>query len=309
MVQTRISYLRSRYNHHVTAQTPKKPSWFSLMHEYLGPIEQRRKASIAQKRSQSQCRSDASALRSGLTYRSTKSVPVVLSTSIEEPLITRTQTARSSTTSADRLEQQLKIIEQLNTVVQKSMLDLRNLTQEEISAGLRRSQRRDSIEDGHEFKVFGRNVGLQLGQMPLDVALHCQLAIQGVLRTFRLRQHNQIQQREQHQQEQHQQQEEPDLQVETRIVSQHRQPADSHQVLNRQECVIETIADEDEHNDDDSRHHISSTDHEQMEIVAAENIKHQVEVRQESDQRRNIVINRRNIAAFVDIASDSDDGL
>lgn len=90
----------------------------------------------------------------------------------------------AATTESERIIRQWNILQQLDRNVQQSMLELRALAQDASKSAAEKS-------GPSEFESFSRNVSTQLSQMPLNDALHCQLAIQGVLQNFRSRHQHQ----------------------------------------------------------------------------------------------------------------------
>lgn len=197
LVMNRIRYLRSRYSTRRRAlqRNPDlvTPDWFADMESFLStfypgtaPLPKRPTTST--------------------TTNATINVPgnQQCTSNIICGSANRGGDAGKPSTDAERTVRQQQILQHLDQQVQQSMRALRSLAEEEaaakIAAATETAERLNrSTENGggnSEFDVFGRNVSLQLGKLGLSEALHCQLAIQSVLRTFRLRQqqHQQSQQ-------------------------------------------------------------------------------------------------------------------
>lgn len=345
MVQNRIKYLRTRYNHHVQSQAAYKPAWYGIMHEHIGPIERERRESAAQKKGTKTAAGTLPAQLADVSELSVASADLTsqqqaeaeCSTVVMDETMVSTEMLASTTSSADRIEKQLKIVEKLDTAVQQSMLDLRQLAQEEIAAGLRRRQdrRRDSSSptETNEFQLFGRNVAIQLAQMPLDMALHCQMALQGVLGTYRLGPHDRIQRREQQQQERQHLQHEQDFERQHRLSQRQQRGGQRGSRVNsrssnrqQQSFVHQTM--NDDCNNEQQHRILSTTDHHDDEdepMVQIPDLSSNLKIEPHTNgiienavvvvEPRNLSVSRRStqsvntsdIAAFVDIVSDSDD--
>lgn len=195
MVVNRITYMRRRYNNHrkLLANNPQlnRPDWFTLMDEAFATIEQR----VPNAPPRAPTTAAAAAMPTDNSNHSSSltgggQIPHSSTNSLEHhPDATMPSTTGSR---ADRITRQLDAIQQLDRSVQQTMLVLRTLAHEEATAavrGIETTGANDTLRDRNEFDAFGRNVASQLEQMPLEVSINCQHAIQSVLRVFRLR-HN-----------------------------------------------------------------------------------------------------------------------
>lgn len=211
MVMARVRYLRHRYTLRLRQleggllfPMGVTPDWFSIMSEFMPSAVRSRQPAQNNSVSPSSEIHMINQLQqhSPPCHPNTPHDGHVTATAQHSADNTLTNTSMlednnnpAATTESERINRQWNILQQLDRNVQQSMLEMRALAHDAAKSAADKS-------GPSEFESFSRNVSTQLSQMPLNDALHCQLAIQGVLQNFRLRQHPQ----QPHQQQQQLQQ-------------------------------------------------------------------------------------------------------
>lgn len=244
MVMARIGYLRRRYSLRMRQQEMQalngsniqlgdSPDWFILMSEFMPSALQKRPPNrgTAGRNSLTQQPDSPNHIAQNSQPRVTISTASTNSASTNR-LDDTTNSTIAVTTESERLGRQWDILQQLDRNVQQSMLELRELQNDAVKTSAEKSAL-------NEFSSFSRDVSAQLSRLPLNEALHCQLAIQGVLHEFRFRQQQHPQQQSQQQHQSQQQSHQQHLQQQEHQL---RQPIQTNNEASSEVFEISTVS-------------------------------------------------------------------